>query len=146
MRLGGPQGRSGQRAGTAYRSLWWMIYQFSWNTRLFINDNTCGHAWWGTTSFSPHFQTLQDFRWTLDRAQRPSRLAWKTFWPQSSQFLAVGDTPKDFGVLRADQLEIFSNDQRTPVMRIKWNQEFSTVWRRTESRIEIHGIYREYLL
>jgi hypothetical protein len=41
------------------------------------------HAWWGTTSFSPHCQTASeaDFWWTVDRTRRPSKLACMIPWP-----------------------------------------------------------------
>jgi hypothetical protein len=62
------------------------------------------HAWWGTSSCSPHCQTASypDFQWTVDRTRRRSQLACKISWPQSSGFLVVG-TAKDFGAFSADQ-------------------------------------------
>jgi hypothetical protein len=40
---------------------WWMVYQYSWNMYLFLNDNTVVHAWWGQQLI---FSALSDSTWT----------------------------------------------------------------------------------
>jgi hypothetical protein len=82
------------------------------------------HAWWDTTSFSPHYQTAPepDFQWTVDRGGGPVNwFAWSPdlnpldFWLWGHLKTLAYSTPiNEFEVLQ----------QRMPDRRIEWNQEF----------------------
>jgi hypothetical protein len=79
-----------------------MMYQYLVTCALSPTTTHTVHARWSINSFSPHCQTAheQNFRWTVDRTRRPSRLACMILWPQSSGILAA-ETAEDFGVFSA---------------------------------------------
>jgi hypothetical protein len=103
--------------GVAHHHLWWMVYQYSLNTCLFINDHTCVSWVMGPISFYLHCQAApeRDFRWTVDRTRRPSQLANAISWLQSSGFICLWG-----------HLNISVYAARRELLWFEWNQEFST--------------------